>query len=92
MNKAAVTKMEKLINARYFDAVEIKVMLVLAVIVGVFVCALGVWYCLQIKRTPKDKLVPFGVLGGAWMTRDAAYAVAISLFILAAICFLLGSI
>jgi hypothetical protein len=74
----------------YSVAVRSKAMLFLPILVGLLIWPIGIWYCVQIKQTPKDKMVPWGFLGGAWMTHDAAYAVAISLFILATACFLIG--
>lgn len=61
-----------------------------SILVGLLILAVGMWYWFQTRRTPRDKLVPWGIFGGAWMTHNAAYVVAISLFFLAAVCFYVG--
>jgi len=65
-------------------------MFLLSILVGLMIVAVAVWYWLQTRRTPKDKLIPWGIFGGAWMTHGAAYAVVFSLFFLAALCFAVG--
>jgi hypothetical protein len=61
-----------------------------SILVGLLFLFLGILYWSEIRRTPKGKLIPWGIFGGAWMTRNAAYVTVVCLFFLAALCFFVG--
>jgi hypothetical protein len=64
------------------------------ILLGLPCVAFGVWYWVLARRTPKDKLIPLGILraGGTWITHGTAYVIAFALFAIAVLFFIEGLI
>jgi hypothetical protein len=61
-----------------------------AFLVGLLCVAVATGYWYLIRQTPKDKMVPWGFLGGGQMTRTAAYVTVFALLFIAALAFAMG--
>jgi hypothetical protein len=62
----------------------------LSIVIGIIFFVISIWYWSEIRQTPKDKLIPWGMVGGGYMTRTAAYVTILCLFFLGALCTIVG--